>query len=209
MAILYPLTLPATPAPRRARLSPRSVVGLSESPFSGVQQAQAHPGELWGLEVEWPPLTRSEAEPLIAALLKLRGRFGTFFFGDPDGKTPRGAAAETPGTPLVNGAGQSGHALEIDGAPANTPGYLKAGDYIQLGGGANARLHKVLEDASSDSLGNVALTIWPALRSAPADDQPVIVTGAIAAFRLASGETPWETDARGLYAVALAAVEAI
>lgn len=209
MAIVYPITLPAVPAPRRARLFPRATVAVSESPFSRVQQAQAHPGELWGLEVEWPPMSRAQAEPLLAALLALKGRFGTFFYGDPDGRVPRGSAASNPGTPLVAGAGQTGNALVLDGAPANAAGYLKAGDYVQLGSGTNARLYKALEDASADAAGNVALTIWPALRSAPADNQPAIVSGAVGAFRLASNEVSWESDERGVYALSVSASEAL
>ena len=98
--------------------------------------------------------------------------------GDPIGATPRGSASSAPGTPVVNGASQTGDTLSIDGLPASATGYLKAGDYIQLGSGTGAQLYKVLDDVDSNASGEADLTIWPDLRSSPADDATVVVSNA-------------------------------
>ena len=154
-------------------------------------------------------MVRAEAEGVIAFLAKLNGREGTFLMGDPDGKTPRGAAAQAPGTPLVKGAGQSGTTLVIDGAPAGTSGYFRAGDYVSLGSGLTTRLYKVLEDADSDGSGTVTLTLWPSLRASPADNAPVVVSNTLGLWRLASDERAWEADAARLYGIGFTALEAL
>lgn len=141
--------------------------------------------------------------------MRLRGRFGTFLLGDPLGATPRGSAATAPGTPLVNGADQTGDELVIDGIPTSGDDYLKAGDYIQLGSGATARLYKVLEDVAIDGSGGATLNIWPALRSSPADDATVTVSNAKGVFRLASNETDWDANQLGIYGTTFAANEAL
>ncbi|MDV2503077.1 MAG: hypothetical protein RX318_03910 [bacterium] len=206
MAISYPLSLPASPGVRAVALSARRVVAMTASPTTGQQQVQAHPGQWWSAQVALPPMVRADAEAWLSFLLKLDGRFGTFLLGDPAAPTPRGVAT---GTPLVNGASQAGNQLVTDGWTVSTTGILKAGDYIQLGTGTSTRLHKVLDDANSDGGGNATLTIWPNLRTSPADDDPITVSNAKGTFRLAQNEMPWEVDEALIYSVAFEAVEAI
>ena len=146
MAETYPINHPSTGI-SRVRLVARSVVAVSESPFSYSQQVYKHQGQRWEADITLAPMKRDAAEYWTSFMLRLRGQYGTFLLGDPNGATPRGAAASTPGTPVVDGASQTGETLNITGAPASTTGYLKAGDYIQLGSSATAKLYKVLEDA--------------------------------------------------------------
>ena len=154
-------------------------------------------------------MQRADAEQWAAFLLRLRGAYGTFLLGDPNGSTPRGSASATPGTPLVNGASQTGDELDIDGLPVSATGYLKAGDYIQLGSGSTATLHKVLEDVNSDGSGEATLNLWPKVRTAPSDDATVTVSNAKGNFRLASNETTWDIDQASIYGITFGAVEAL
>ena len=85
---------------------------MSMSPFTYQQQAVAHAGQRWEVDVTLPAMNRADAEQWVAFLVSLRGRFGTFTLGDPVGASPRGSAG---GTPLVNGASQIGGTLNIDG----------------------------------------------------------------------------------------------
>ena len=209
MAESYPLSLPTVSGFTQVRLVARSSVGVSTSPFSYKQQVYRHPGQRWEAELTVPPLRRESAEEWLSFLMRLRGRFGTFLLGDPLGATPRGSAATAPGTPLVNGADQTGDELVIDGIPTSGDDYLKAGDYIQLGSGATARLYKVLEDVAIDGSGGATLNIWPALRSSPADDATVTVSNAKGVFRLASNETDWDANQLGIYGTMFAANEAL
>jgi hypothetical protein len=131
---------------------------------------------------------------------------GTFLLGDFVGGTARGTPT---GTPLVNGASQSGGELVIDGATPDVTGWLKAGDYIQLGSAGTSRLHKVLQDVNSDGSGNVTLDIWPHLRSSPADNATVIISNPKGIFRLASNETAWTVSDLLLYGITFGASEVI
>jgi len=209
MAESFPLSLPTHTGIAQIRLLARDVVGVSTSPFNLKQQIFRHPGQRWEADVTLPPMQRADAEQWAAFLLRLRGQYGTFLLGDPANATPRGTASATPGTPVVNGASQTGDELNIDGLPTSETGYLKAGDYIQLGTGATATLHKVLEDVDSNASGEATLNLWPQVRTAPADNAAVTVSNAQGNFRLASNETMWDINNATLYGITFGAVEAL
>lgn len=206
MTISYPLTLPTHTGIAAISLRAVNAVVYSRSPFTFAGQAFAYPGQMWQADVTLPPMKRADAEQWVAWLLSLRGQLGTFLLGDPLGATARGTPT---GTPLVKGAGQTGGGLEIDGATSSVTNWLRAGDYIQLGSGSSARLHKVLQNVNSDASGNVSLDIWPHIRTAPADNAAVTVSSAKGLFRLATNEQDWSIDAASIYGVTFSAMEAV
>ena len=208
MAITYPLSLPTITGIRAIRITAKNSVGVSTSPFSYTQQVYKHQGQRWQAEVALPAMTRAEAEEWFSFLVKLNGQYGTFLLGDPH-SAPRGSAATTPGTPVVNGASQTGGTLAIDGLPASATGYLKAGDYIQLGAGATAKLHKVLNDVDSNASGEATLDIWPDLRSSPNNDATVVVSDAVGTFRLSTNEIGVDINEIEHFGIVFAAVEAL
>ena len=208
MAITYPLALPTIKGIRAIRLVAKNSVGVNTSPFTFSQQVYKHQGQIWQAEASLPPMTRAEAEEWFSFLVKLNGQYGTFLLGDPHA-APRGSASSTPGTPVVNGASQVGSTLAIDGLPASATGYLKAGDYIQLGSGATARLHKVLNDADTNGSGEATLDIWPDLRSSPDDDSAVVVSDAVGNFRLSTNEIGVDINEIELFGITFAAIEAL
>lgn len=104
---------------------------------------------------------------------------------------------------------QTGGTLEIDGATVSTTGWLKAGDYIQLGAASSATLHKVLLDADSDASGNVTLEIWPYMRTAPADNAAVTVSNCKGVFRLATNTQSWSINESSAYGLQFDAMEAV
>lgn len=205
--ISYPLSLPvATKAIQSIEIRAVNAVAYARSPFTFAGQAFAYSGQMWTADVTLKPMKRADAEQWVAWLLSLRGQLGTFLMGDPMGATARGVAT---GTPLVNGASQTGGSLVLDGATNSTSGWLKAGDYIQLGSGSTARLHKVLADANSDSSGNVTLDIWPHIRVAPADNATVTVSNAKGLFRLSSNDQGFSINESAIYGMTFAAMEAV
>jgi hypothetical protein len=209
MAVSYPLTLPTESGIASVTLRTVNSVAISESPFTFKQQVIEHSGQRWEAEITMPPMVRADAEAWVAFLVSLRGVKGTFLLGDPVGVSARGSASVTPGTPVVNGAGQTGDALTIDGCPNSVTGYLKAGDYIQLGGGSTSTLHKVLADVNTNASGQANLDLWPSIRNAPADNATVVVSSARGLFRLSSNQTNWSISEASIYGVTFAAVEAI
>lgn len=208
MAESYPLNTPNSNI-AKVKLVARTAVAISASPFTYAQQVYRHQGQSWEADISLPAMKREDAEYWVSFLLRLRGQYGTFLLGDPSGGTPRGSASVDAGTPVVSGASQTGDYLEIDGLPLSATGYLKAGDYIQLGSGSTATLHKVLEDVDSDALGAATLNLFPAVRTAPDDNDPVVVSNAKGNFRLASNETMWDIDTATIYGITFGAVEAI
>jgi hypothetical protein len=208
MAITYPLSFPTTGV-ANINLMARNVLGITSSPFNLKQQIHKHAGARWEADITLPQMKRAEAEVWISFFMKLYGSYGTFTMGDPNGATPRGSAATTAGTPVVNGASQTGGELDIDGLPTSETGYLLAGDYIQLGTGTGAQLYKVLDDVDTNASGEATVTIWPDLRSSPADNATVVVSNAVGLFRLGTNVTDWQINQAGFYSMTFGAIEAL
>lgn len=205
----YPVTIPATFAPSSTSFRIKRIVGASTSIFTGEQQVYQYSGEWWECEVSMPPMRLSAARAFVAFLVSLRGQYGSMYLGDWDARIPLGTASSSEGTPLVNGASQTGNTLVCDGAPNSQTGYLKAGDYIQIGTGASGKLHMVVADSDSDGSGNFSLDIEPALRTSPADNTTIVVSNTKGVFRLVSNETSWQTNAVSLYGITFAVREII
>jgi len=183
-----------------------TIVGVSASPFTAQQQVYKHQGEWWEAEVTLPPMKRATAEQVSAFLLKMKGRYGTFLLGDPANTSPRGVGT---GTPLVNGAGQTGSSLVTDGWTVSTTGILKAGDWIQLGTASSTTLHKVLDDVNSDGSGNATLELFPRIRTSPDDDAAITVSSPKGIWRLASNQMEYSIDEASVYGITFACIEAL
>jgi hypothetical protein len=156
---------------------------------------------------ELPAMERSSSAAWVAFLAQLNGRAGRFYAGDPSAKTPRGVAT---GTPLVNGASQTGVSLITDGWTPTVTNILRAGDYIayDLASG-NRQLHLVVADVNSDGGGNAVLTITPPIRESPANNAPIIVSSTTCVMMLASDDgAAWDVDTALIYGVRFSGVEA-
>lgn len=187
-------------------LRARSVVAAAQSPFTLSRQVQVFDGQRWEADIALPAFDRQAAGAVEAFLLSLNGKQGTFLLGDPMRVAALGMAT---GTPLVKGAGQTGNALVTDGWTPSVANILRAGDLIQLGSGATSRLHKVLSDVNSNGSGEAILTLWPSLRSSPADNAAVTIINCRGVFALADNMPEWEIGRNNLYGVSLSAVEVV
>ena len=203
MAESYPLTLPAQGI-ASVSLVAENRVAISESPFTYKQQVIRHAGQRFRANISYPPMNRAEAEEVISFLLRLRGIYGTFSMGDPSASTARGSASSSPGSPVVASNGQTGDELDISGAATSATGYLKAGDYIQVG----SYMYKVLEDVNTSGAGAATLNIWPGLRDYP-NGSSIIISNPKSLFRLSDNQTNWSVDMARIYGVAFSAVEAL
>lgn len=207
MAVTYPLSIPSGLKVVDSSFRLMRVVGESESPFTLETQTYKWPGERWEGEVTLKPMTYAESGAIKAFLAKLRGKHGYFLYGDPDflARGPNGTAG---GTPLVNGASQTGNELITDGWN-NGEQVLNAGDFIQLDTGANSELYMVVDDVTSDGSGNATINIEPALKSSPADDEAIVVTGAKGVFKLIDNVIEWNSDKSSITQITLAFKERI
>jgi hypothetical protein len=194
MAISYPLALPTSIGIANITLSANNAVAISQSPFTFQQQVIQHAGQRWTASVSIPPVRRDLAEPWNAFLLALNGPVGTFLLGDPNAKAPQGTATSA----TVTGTGNSS-------SPTITmTGTLLAGDYIQVGAGATASLHKVLVNRS----GTGTIEIWPALRSS-VTDATVTLTNTVGRFRLSGNQQSFSINEASIYGISFDCVEAV
>ncbi len=187
MTISYPLAFPTTRLPAQITFDAEDIIGLSESPSTFEGQKFDWQASRWSGLLSWGKMNRADAETVISFLNSLRGVLGTFLFWDPLASTQQGTWSGS--SPLVNGAGQSGYTLAIDGLAAGAT--VIAGDPFQLGSGSSSRLHKVQQPATANGAGQVTLDLWPRLRSAPADNAPLTLADPKGLWRLATNKRSW------------------
>ena len=194
MALSYPLATPTTIGIESIELRAVNAVAVSQSPFTYKQQVISHGGQKWEASVNIPSVHRDKAAEWKAMLVGLKGQAGTFLLGDPDYATPQGTVSSCV---LTGNAGE-------DNATVVMTGTLKAGDYIQLGGGSSAKLHQVLLDQDGDG----TIQIWPSLRSTYSS-ATVTFNSPKGVFRLATNMTSWSINNASIYGISFEAVEAV
>ena len=194
MALSYPLATPTTIGIESIELRAVNAVAVSQSPFTYKQQVISHGGQKWEASVNIPSVHRDKAAEWKAMLVGLKGQAGTFLLGDPDYATPQGTVSSCV---LTGNAGE-------DNATVVMTGTLKAGDYIQLGGGSSAKLHQVLLDQDGDG----TIQIWPSLRSTYSS-ATVVFNSPKGVFRLATNMTSWSINNASIYGISFEAVEAV
>ena len=194
MAISYPLSTPSTIGIESITIRAVNAVTTSQSPFTYKQQVVSHQGQRWEASVSIPSSRRDLSAEWAAMLVALKGQTGTFLLGDPDYTTPRGTVSSC----VVSGnVGDETVSVVMTGA-------LKAGDYVQLGSGSAARLHKVLIDQS----GSGNLEIWPKLRDTYVS-QAAIFNSPKGLFRLNQNTSQWSINNASAYGISFDAVEVI
>ncbi len=171
------------------------------SPLSRINQRVEYPGARWMGTYNLSTSKRDEAAAVQAMMIKLRGAANTFYGYDPTAMTPRGVGT---GTPLVNGAGQTGTSLISNGWTPNVTGILLAGDYISV----NNELKMLTQDADSDGTGSATLRFEPPFRYSPGDNASITVNKASCIMRLVDDDqTTWDVDEAGFYSMSFSVVE--
>jgi len=134
---------------------------LSSQTISGRIQVRNIGGQRFSFTASYPPMTRTEFQPVIAFIMKQRGMAETFTIVLPEISD---ASGDVSGTMLANGAGTIGDTLiGIDGFT----GTLKAGDMFKFAG------HSKVYMATSDRSGPGALSFEPALISSVSDNEVI------------------------------------
>lgn len=202
---MYPLSFPLIGI-SEITFRARNAVGVTHSPFTFDRQVHVFDGQRWEADIRLPSFDVEQAGAVESFLLQLNGRKGTFLLGDPLRTTPQGSAS---GTPRVKGSGQTGIYVMTTGWTPNMTNLLCVGDWIQLGWGATSRLHKILYDVNSDANGDALLTLWPSLRSSPADQAVIVTTECRGVFALTENIAEWTIDKNGLYSTSFTAWEVV
>ena len=101
------------------------------SPLSGTFQDIQRPGTFWSCDLSWQVLSYADSQLLLAWSAQMsRGGFRTML---PNyAYTMQGVGT---GTPIVDGASQTGTSLTTSGWTHSVNGILQAGDMVQIYGG--------------------------------------------------------------------------
>lgn len=159
--------------------------GVMTPPGGGAAQMLKRVGDRYTLTVT-PPLMRSEPDGRIyVARLRRALREGAIFAFPQDQLT-----IGTPGSPLVNGAGQTGMTLNIDGF---TAGYIvREGQFFSIIIGGRRYLYAAAAQTAANGSGQIALPIEVPIRLSPTDNAVCeFATPMIEGF-LSGNEVRWE-----------------
>lgn len=176
-------SFPSTLTPQESRWGLQSNSAAFGDPMKGTVQTLGRPGAKWFATLQFKTLDADDRAELQAFLVKLRGQENRVTLHD-HSHTQRGALG---GTPLVNGASQTGSSLITDGWPIGTT-VLKTGDRFAV----NGELKIVLADVTSDGSGNATVTFEPALRASPANNDPITTSSPTATFMLSGPRVEWQ-----------------
>ena len=133
-----------------------------------IRQVNEYGGGRFGFIIDLVKKKRSEHDEIFAFLNKMRGRKETFKLVIPFysfTKTGYG------GSMLVDGANQTGSAVQVDGMTANTK-VLKAGDFVKFSN--HNKVYIITADLISSAGGAGTLEISPNLFVSPNNDSNVV-----------------------------------
>lgn len=166
-------TYPTTPVFNAVNFTSQ-YFNLSSETISGRIQVRNIGGQRFSFSANYPPMTRSEFQPVSAFIIKQRGMAETFTIVLPEVSEASGSAS---GTLAANGTGSIGAtSIAVDGIT----GTLKAGDMVKF---AN---HNKAYMITADLSGPGTLEFEPALISAVAIDEVITYDNVPFTVRLAN-----------------------
>ena len=157
---------------------------LKDLAHSGGLQLRATKQIGWTWDEKWGPLNVTNAidNQLMAVIDYMwnRGIIDTITHPLVPG-SGRAANGVGGGTPLVNGASQTGDSIITDGWPIGTSNIVRAGDVLKFAG--DNAVYRVRADTNSDGGGAAIIPITPNLRVSPATN--AVITNSNVTFRVA------------------------
>lgn len=189
-----PRTSSGTPVLRRFGADLRPLTGGPVQRFTRI-------GTRFAVQMTYPPMTKAQAEPLIAALVDADTLNDTVIAP----LTMAPLVASLGAAPLVNGAGQAGAILNAD---AFTPGVvIPVGTPFSFLVAGRNYLHMTRAAISANGSGAAALPIGPLLRASPADNTALNFAAPQIEGFVEGPEIPWSVDTAMLYGVSFALFE--
>jgi hypothetical protein len=126
-------------------------------PAGGVTQTLQRLGSRWALSVELAPAKEGTAAFLALQTALLLGRRNGASYPWPQ----PGLSIGTPGSPVVNGAGQVGTTLAIRSGAASYQ--VRQGQFFNIISGGRRYLRQATQATTLNGSGAGTLTIWPPL----------------------------------------------
>lgn len=145
-------------------LGPRPVSNATQTrpSIGGIRQRKLRLGSHFRMQGKFPPVDMATGRSHVADLLDCEATVAALLVPQPD------LVIGTPGTTLVNGGGQSGFFLDLDGA---TAGYtFQKGQFFNIVTAARRYLHTVQANVTANGSGQATIRLWPMMRVVPADN---------------------------------------
>jgi hypothetical protein len=172
------------------------------SPMGGVNQRVARLGSRFGIDVTYPAMRQEDALNFLGVMMLSELNPVSIVLPQ------RGFNPGASGTPLVNGAGQSGSSLAMRGLVA---GYtFLAGQLFDFFGSDGRRyVQMVTQGISANGSGNVTVQIAPIMRNSPNDGGVIEITNpTLEGFiSLASRKLSWDIQLVRRVGIKLSIVE--
>lgn len=162
------IELPEDPAPNGVELEQLDYGMLMRSPTGGSTLRVDRAGSRFKATVSYPPMQPHTARKFTARLQRAK-REGLRI------ELPLlGLSQGIPGSPVVDGSGQSGITLAVTGL---TPGYsIKEGYFLTIiDGDENRYLHQTVGSVVADGSGNATISIEPPLRAPMPDGAEILM----------------------------------
>jgi len=195
------IELPTDPAPNGVQPTLLDF-GMNLRPSTGAAVLRVdRKGSRYRLQVSLPPMLPSVSRIFVSRLLKAKREGLRIEYPLID--VPQGA----PGSPVVDGAGQTGTSLAIRGL---TPGYAaKEGYWLSIEDeNGQHYLHNVSETARADGSGEATLNITPELRAPFLDGATVHLAKPMVEGFVDGNEWSWTIPANKLVAIEFTLEEA-
>ncbi len=195
-------TFPNSPAPRS--IDVESVEPTLVSISSNLRrQARSRGGQRWIFKCSFPPMERSDFDPIFAFSVAQRGQFETFNFVPKTIGTSRGQSSENP---ILNAGFATGlDAVTVDGLTQSTSNILRSGDFIKFSN--HTKVYMVTSDVSSNASGVATINFAPKLESAVVDNNTITISSVPFQVAFASDGISYSTDASGYYSYKVDLVE--
>jgi hypothetical protein len=175
--------------------------GSYQKPFTGAKVLRLdRPGGKFGAQILLPPMHPKDARAVVAKVM--RGKQEGLRIAYPLMNVSQG----NPGSPLVNGAGQSGTTLNIDGL---TPHYAaREGFWLSIVQSGQHYLHSVATSGAANGSGVLALSIFPALRVAFSDNAVVHLAKPMIEGFVVGDVQEWQLSSEGTVSIGFQLEEA-
>ena len=176
---------------------------IFESTLTRDTQTVVTPGSRWAIGLVFKNLNAEEQRKMLSFFAQCQGMAGRFLLYDHARPYPRGTAT---GTPLINGADQTGRTLATDGWSISS-NVLLEGDYFSVVTPKGRELKIITEDIASDASGEADLKFSPALRNPPSDNAAITTDKPQAVFRLTRDDVELTDNVNGYADTRLDCVE--
>jgi len=197
-------TFPSSPVFESLKITSYSPTLTSVS-HNLMRQVRTRGSHQWYIEGVFPEgLSRAQWAPMYAFLVAQRGQYETFQFTPPYLDDTSGTPL---GTPVVDGADQTGRTVDTTGWTPLSTDLLKAGDFIRFN--SMKKVYMVTEDVDSDADGDATISIEPSLRVSPVNSDAIVYNNVDFTVALTNDKQVFSLEAPTLFSLEVSMIEVI